>query len=269
MKTITYDVTQPFLTGVNVHYAQGKLFFYITLSSKHMQNCTAEQHTNYTLTYNNVTLQNELWRKALLIGCNQLNFVATPPKPFVEGEKVVFTLTNLIQHRVYSNVTACVHIPPPKRLPVISCSYICDYNTVDELKSFVAFQRMSNISMVVFYLVTPIPFLHEALAKSISEGYVRVVDFSWPRANTRIRPVQNNQQAQYNTCFYQFKYDADAIILCDVDEYIYSELFTGNMPRVVQYLRRTRPEQNVFTVSFDSLFHCRWFPTCTPMPGET
>ena len=181
----------------------------------------------------------------------------------------MFTLTNLIQHRVYSNVTSCVHIPPPKRLPVISCSYICDYNTVDELKSFVAFQRMSNISMVVFYLVTPIPFLHEALAKSISEGYVRVVDFSWPRTNTRIRPVQNNQQAQYNTCFYQFKYDADAIILCDVDEYIYSELFTGNMPRVVQYLRRTRPEQNVFTVSFDSLFHYRWFPTCTPMPGET
>ena len=78
---------------------------------------------------------------------------------------VTITLRNLVQNRTYSNVYACVSVPWPVPLPLVTCRYISDYNTITELRSWIAFQRVVKVSKVVLYMATPIPSFYESFWK--------------------------------------------------------------------------------------------------------
>ena len=86
----------------------------------------------------------------------------------------------------------------------------------------------------------------------MESGYLTVVDFTWPRPNTQKLLQFTNQQAQINACFNRFRFEADAILFCDVDEYIYSRKFPFNLPRASQYLVDTYTGYDAFTVKRNS-----------------
>ena len=60
----------------------------------------------------------------------------------------------------------------------------------------------------------------------------------------------NNQQSQVNSCFYRYKYRANAVVLCDVDEYVYSESYPFDLPAVVRMTQTRYPKYDLITVVF-------------------
>ena len=244
LKTITNDTRQPFLVDVNPVYSSKMLHFYITLSLNHLGYFLQELHTKYTLVFQDQVYDHSMkWVQfsGLLI------FHVPVTTEYRSGDVVTFTLRNHVQNRVYRDVRACVKVPPTRTLPLVACSYVSNYNSMAELESYVAFQRVTNVSMVVLYRATPMPSLETTFADLIREGYVRVVDFTWPRPQ-RSFPQRCNQQAQMHSCYYRFKHDAEAIILNDVDEYVYSELYPFDLPRAVRAAHRHHPKFDVFYV---------------------
>ena len=235
---------------MDVHpvYVKNRLKIHITVSSMHMGFIKAESHTNFALLFNGAHYKNKLNKKSPLAGCNQLLFVVPVNSSFREGDVIRITLVNLKQKRAYLDVQSCVTVPAPDPLPLAVCSYICDYNTIPELRSWVAFQRLMNVSMVVFYQATPIPGFDEAFNALIQEGFVEVVDFTWQRVDIGLPIIYNNQLSQINSCFYRLKYRVKAVELCDVDEYMMSEMFPDNLPAVVQYTRQKYPSFDVLIV---------------------
>lgn len=119
---------------------------------------------------------------------------------------------------------------------------------MSELKSFVAYQKLINISKVYFWVSTSIPHLEEVLRKPIQDGFVELIDFTWPRPNKAVIQQRNNENAQRDFSFYRLKYVTDAVIECDVDEYVNSETFPYNVVEVADYLFKKSPNISVFRV---------------------
>lgn len=249
LKTVTGDIKKPFLVDLNPIFKDGHLLIYATISSLHMGFKWGEYHTNFTLVYENRMYKNLYSKGSPLPGCNQLFFDIPVTNSFSAGDIITVSLFNLKQKRAYKNVQSCVSVPDPKPLPLAVCSYISNYNTIPELRSWIAFQRVVNVSKVVFFQATPIPGFMEAFGNLIKEGYVEVFDYTWPRPAHHRHIQDNNQQSQVNACFYRLKYRVSAVILCDVDEYVHSEKYPFDLPEVVRYIRKTKPQYDVVTVT--------------------
>ena len=61
---------------------------------------------------------------------------------------------------------------------------------------------------------------------------------------------RNNQQSQVNSCFYRYKYRVNAVVLCDVEEYVYSELYPFDLPAVVRMMQAQHPQYDAINVVF-------------------
>ena len=257
LKKYTSDITLPFLIDVNVVYLKSELRFHITVSSVHMPNRTYQQtpesiiegDSNYTLMFYGRTYCNAMnYGQTPIKDIHQLLFVVPTEVVWRDGGVISISLIKAIPRRVYNSIKAYVRVPPSKRLPVVSYSYISDYNTISELKSFVAYQKLINISKVFFYAATPIPHFEEVFRNLMQQGYVVLIDYTWPRPNKAVRIQVNTQIGGLNSAFYRLKYEADAIIICDVDEYLNSETQPLNVDIVVDALFTQYPDVDVFRV---------------------
>lgn len=257
LKNVTSDVLRPFILDISPYYTTKSLVMYITINTMHMRNYNTQKSTKYEVIFEGNRYPNLYTMEDKNVGYNQLKFVLHTTRSYEPYDIITFSLHDAKNRHTYSNLEACVRIPPATKHPLITCSYISDYNTIAELRAFVAFHRVQNVSMVVFYQATPIPGFKEAFAKMISSGYVAVVDFTWPRPFPYPHIQFNNQQGQMNSCFNHFRFDADAIIFCDVDEYIYSQRYPYHLPDVLGYTKTHYPKHNVFTVASVSWLKCR------------
>lgn len=248
LKNVTNDVLKPFILDISPYYTNESLVVYITINTMHMRNYNTQKSTDYEVIFEDNRYPNLYTMADKNVGYNQLKFVLHTAQSYKQYDIVTFSLYDKKNRYTYSDLKACVRIPPAVRHPLITCSYISDYNTIAELRAFVAFHRVQNVSMVVFYQATPIPGFTEAFAKMVSSGYVTVVDFTWPRPFPYAPLQLNNQQGQMNSCFNHFRFDADAILFCDVDEYIYSQRYPYHLPDVLNYTETHYPKHDVFTV---------------------
>ena len=170
------------------------------------------------------------------IGYSVLKYSVPVSIQYNEGDIIEFSLIDIKRHHPYNNIKACIRLPNPHPSPMGVCAYVSDYNTINELRFWISHYRVQNVSMVIFYVATPMPQLVTEFGGLIRSGYLRLVDFTWPR-HVRGWPIQrSNQQAQINSCFYHFKYEVQSLILCDTDEFIYSELYPYNLPSLNSYL---------------------------------
>ena len=244
---ITNDTNKPFLIDVNVNTSNDLLQFDVTFSTMHIKDFSNEQHVNYTLYYDDMAFFNSI-EGCDIEGVIQLHYTVKTKHVWNDGEVVAFSIVNNVQNRRYTNILSCAHIPPREKLPVVSCSYISNYNSIAELRSFVAFQKIRNVSRVVFYKTTTIPGFNAAFRNVIRNGFIKVVHFRWPREGKLLKLRLNHQQAQINSCFYRYKYVANAVISCDVDEYLYSDIFPFSAPEMIQELKREFPKFHTFLV---------------------
>ena len=84
-------------------------------------------------------------------------------------------------------------------------------------------------------MATPIQNLTTAFSKMLESGYLKIIDFTWPRIQISKYIQDSTQQAQMNSCFYRFKYDVESMILCDIDEYVFSEQYPFNLPSFLYF----------------------------------
>ena len=114
---------------------------------------------------------------------------------------------------------------------------------------WISFYRVQRVSLVILYVSVPMPELEWEFHDLIESGYLQLVDFTWPRQSVFNHIQYSNQQAQINSCFYHYKYEVKSLILCDTDEFVYSERFPSNLPQLVSLLEEKYSTFDVFHVS--------------------
>lgn len=259
LKSITGDLLKPFLVEVTSVLVNHVIEIYITINYSHMKNRVHQRNYNYTLNFKSKTYNNVYATDNYSGGYSQLKFLILDDIPYMNNDIISFTLHDHMQNITYFDVKSCITIPPEKKLPIISCSYISNYNTIAELRSFIAFHRIQGVSKVVFYQSTVIEGFEKAFEKLINSGYLITIDFTWPRPEGICGLKQRtNQLAQINACYNRFRFYADALIMCDVDEYIYSMRFPYNLPDALHYLVETYRKNNVFIVFLTIIMLCSY-----------
>ena len=251
LKTVTPDINKPFLVNVDVYQLDRILTFYLVINTMHLSNYKTEDHFNFSLLFNNYEYPNLNQRKNQDVGYIVIKFEVPVNSPYQQGQLIEFTLKDKKRFHKYENVKACIRYPNPDPLPLAICAYVSDYNSIDELRSWIAFYRIQKVSMIIFYVSVPMPVLQTEFASLISSGFLRLVDFTWPRKISGY-PIQcSNQQSQMNSCFYHFKYEVQALIICDTDEYIYSTKFPSNLVASKKHLDSIiKEERSVIHVRF-------------------
>ena len=135
---------------------------------------------------------------------------------------------------VYQNVQFCIkHEKIKTNLAV--CAYIARMDPLNEIRSWVAFQFLQKVELVILYISEPYPELEESLHESIQKGVVELKNFQWSRRGLYGVIVHSNQQAQINMCFFTNRHRVKWMILCDIDEYVYSMPFPFNLQSAVNY----------------------------------
>ena len=249
LKTITPDINKPFLVNVDVYQLDRILTFYLIINTMHLSAYKKEGHFNFSLLFNRAEYPNLNQRKNVDVGYIVIKFEVPVNSPYQEGQLIEFTLKDNQRFHKYENVKACIRYPNPDPLPLAICAYVSDYNSIDELRSWIAFYRIQKVSMIIFYVSVPMPELQTEFASLIASGFLRLIDFTWPRKIVGY-PIQcSNQQSQMNSCFYHFKYEVQALIICDTDEYIYSYKFPFDLIATKNYLTNTtKKERSVIHV---------------------
>ena len=248
LKTVTHDVLKPFLVNVDVYFLDKSLVFYLVINTMHLDNYKSEQHNQYTLLFSNQYYSNLFNRRNKDIGYSVLKYSVPVTIQYREGDIIEFSLIDHKHHYPYNNIKACIRIPNPHPSPMGVCAYVSDYNSIDELRFWISHYRVQNVSMVIFYVATPMPQLVTEFSGLIRSGYLRLMDFTWPRHVRGMALQLSNQQSQMNACFYHFKYEVQSLILCDTDEFVYSERFPYNLPSLNSYLSQTYPSYDVIHV---------------------
>ena len=121
---------------------------------------------------------------------------------------------------------------------------------------WIAFYRVQKVSLVILYMSVPMPELEREFKDLIETGYVQLVDFTWPRKSVFKHIQRSNQQAQINSCFYHYKYEVKSLILCDTDEFIFSEQFPSDLPKLSSFLESEYPKNDVFHVRINDEDEC-------------
>ena len=140
----------------------------------------------------------------------------------------------------------------PKRKIAI-CAYISEYNSIYEIKSFLAYYLLQKVDCVIFYCVVNYDIFLKELKFEIDNGYVVLYHFPWPLTRA-YGPIQNAVKVSHiNSCYYRHRHYFEYIISQDVDEYVYSEEYPFDLYRACKYNSMIHHPFKVFAV--DSYFY--------------
>ena len=223
LKSVTYNFCRPFLVDLIATYRKGVIDLVVIWSLQHLLDYERYGSCDYILFYQSRRYENQIDCSLQVHGQLTLRYVIPTTHKFVEGELLQFTLYDVHLRHYYSDLLACVRLPKESKAPLAVCAYVSDANSAAEIRSFVAYHKLQQASFVTLYSSSPASEMIAMFPETVKEGFVRVVDFSWPRINREVPEIINNQHAQLNSCFYRVRNEAKAVLLCDVDEYVYSE----------------------------------------------
>ena len=136
----------------------------------------------------------------------------------------------------------------PKRKVAI-CAYISDYNSANEIKSFLAFYLIQNVDTVILYCAVNFSYYYNLLRKEIENGYVILYSYPWPLTNAYGKIQRSIQISQMNSCYYRHRSYFEYIVMIDVDEYMYSELFPNSLYKGIEFSFRINPGKRDLAVS--------------------
>lgn len=132
-------------------------------------------------------------------------------------------------------------LPVQPRRKVAICAYISDYNTANEIKSFLAFYLIQKVDTIIFYCAVNFNFFYNLLKKEIENGYVILYSYPWPLTNAYGKIQRSIQISQMNSCYYRHRSFFEYIVMIDVDEYMFSELFPNSLYKGIEYSFRINP----------------------------
>ena len=148
-------------------------------------------------------------------------------------------------------------IPSAKKRKIAICSYISDYNSIYEIKSFLAYYLIQKVDLVIFYCSENYQYFLKLLQKEINNGYVLLYHFPWPLTMAYNKIQRSVQVSHINSCYYRHRNHFEYIISQDIDEYIYSEKYPFNLYGAIKYNSKIHPKFKTFAVNYIRQLHCR------------
>ena len=224
---------EPHLIDIYGSYNNDSLLITVFLNAYHLQDYHNRTHGNYSLLYQSKWYENTrpCYNEAQHI---HLDFSV----PIMNDEslsKIQYaTIRDNVFGVVYQNVRFCIKDTVVKK-NLAACAYIARRDPLNEIRSWIAFQFLQRVELVILYISEPYPELEESLHDSIEKGLVELKNFQWPRRGIHGVMVHSNQQAQINMCFYTNRHRVKWMILCDIDEYVYSMTYPFNLQLAVNY----------------------------------
>ena len=138
-------------------------------------------------------------------------------------------------------------IRQPKRRIAI-CAYISNFNTINEIKSFLAFYVLQRISNVILYCAENCDYFMHTLKKEIESGFVILYEYPWPLTKKYGAHQRSIQCSQINSCYYRHRNYYEYIISQDVDEYLYSEKYPYDLYSAIRKVYELNPDRRSLAV---------------------
>ena len=154
----------------------------------------------------------------------------------------------------YQNLPYKALIYQPKRKLAI-CAYISNYNTINEIKSFLAYYILQKVDNVILYCAINCDIFKTALKKEIKSGYVILYEYPWPLTMTYGSYQRSIQGSQINSCYYRHRNYFEYIISQDVDEYFYSEQYPYDLYTAIRMIYKVNPERKSLAVNIIFVYH--------------
>ena len=149
----------------------------------------------------------------------------------------------------YQNLPYRALINQPKRKLAI-CAYISNYNTINEIKSFLAYYILQKIDNIVLYCSVNCDIFRLALKKEVESGYVILYEYPWPLTRKYAAYQRSIQGSQINSCYYRHRNVFEYIISQDVDEYFYSELYPYDLYTAIRKVYDLNPDKRSLAVYY-------------------
>ena len=150
-----------------------------------------------------------------------------------------------------------ISIPKATKRKIAICSYISDYNSIYEIKSFLAYYLIQKVDLVIFYCCQNYQYFMKSLQKEIESGYIVLYHFPWPLTMAYNKIQRSVQVSHINSCYYRHRNYFEYIISQDIDEYIYSEKYPFNLYGAIKYNSKIHPKYKTFAVIYIRQLHCR------------
>ena len=151
---------------------------------------------------------------------------------------------------------------PSKKKRIAICAYISSFNTIPEIKHWIAYYMIQHVDNLILYYSEPIGKFIKALHKSIESGFVILYHYPWPLTEA-YGPIQRSvQMSQINSCFYRHRDFYEYIISQDVDEYFYSEKYPFDLYHAIRDLYALHPSMDSFQVGSSFIIISRFLHSC-------
>lgn len=128
------------------------------------------------------------------------------------------------------------------------CAYISEYNSINEIKSFLAYYLLQRVDCVIFYCATNYEYFLKSLKFEIENGYVVLYHFPWPLTRVYGLIQYSVQVSHINSCYYRHRNYFEYIISQDVDEYVFSEQYPFDLYSAFKHNSMIHPSYKVFAV---------------------
>ena len=145
-------------------------------------------------------------------------------------------------------------VQQPKR-KVAVCTYISNFNTADEVKTWVAFYILQGVDNVIYYCSVSCDYFKIVLEKEIKSGFVIFYEYPYPINNLFGPVVFSVQASQINSCLYRHSDSFEYVIPHDVDEYFYSELYPYDLYKAIKEVFDLNPDKMSLAVLLLFLYY--------------
>ena len=139
---------------------------------------------------------------------------------------------------------------PSKKKRIAICAYISSFNTIPEIKHWIAYYMIQHVDNLILYCAEPIDKFIKALHKSIESGFVILYHYPWPLTKVYKLSQRSIQNSQINSCFYRHRDFYEYIISQDVDEYFYSEKYPFDLYHAIRDLYALHPSMDSLQVGY-------------------
>ena len=162
----------------------------------------------------------------------------------VSGTISLFDCTTNVSYQ-YLPYRALINQPKRK---IAICAYISDYNTLNEIISFLAYYILQKIDNVILYCSVNCDTFRIALKKEIENGYVILYEYPWPLTKKYGAYQRSIQGSHINSCYYRHRNYFEYIISQDVDEYFYSEQYPYDLYTAIRRVYKLNPDNRSLAV---------------------
>lgn len=212
-------------------------FVHIIISSLHIANRYGKfLSLDFSLYYNGTVYSNEFKTGTIVEGVRVLKFVLPA---LVNVSFIHVNISDASGDEFYPNLYIQV-LPHQEKNGIGVCALLSDYNSVYEVKDWIAWYKYQGLKNVLLYAIRYVPKTERIIAPVVNSGFARVYQFQWPLRKRRRLVQESIQHAQINSCFYRHKYEFDGLLFIDLDEFLYSMRTPHDINQTIYRILRSR-----------------------------